>query len=171
MQTSVSLEPIVAAGMVDESLGLRVDTHPVTKQNALYSTVDRSAGDVIAAFQAAALHTQPTYLTVQVGEDAHVELSPTILQYMNHSCSPNAFFDTTRMEVRALSSLKAGDELSFFYPSSEWHMVQPFECLCGSAQCLHVIAGADSIQDDILNRYELTDYIQSKRAQRRSLHV
>ena len=30
----------------------------------------------------------------------------------------------------------------FFYPSTEWHMAQPFTCLCGTPSCRGTIAGA-----------------------------
>lgn len=38
-----------------------------------------------------------------------------------------------RWEVRVSEDgegLKEGDELTFFYPSTEWSMAQPFDCLC-----------------------------------------
>lgn len=38
--------------------------------------------------------------------------------------------------------LQRGDELTFFYPSTEWEMAQPFECNCGTATCKKWIAGA-----------------------------
>ena len=49
-----------------------------------------------------------------------------------------------RFEVRVARGrpLRVGDKLTFFYPSTEWTMAQPFECRCGSAGCLGVIRGA-----------------------------
>jgi hypothetical protein len=44
-------------------------------------------------------------------------------------------------------------------------MAEPFHCLCGSTQCLNVIKGAKNIADDVLNTYQLTDFIQIKRRQ------
>ena len=38
--------------------------------------------------------------------------------------------------------LKAGEELTFFYPSTEWDMDQGFDCFCGSKVCLGYIGGA-----------------------------
>jgi hypothetical protein len=38
--------------------------------------------------------------------------------------------------------LKAGEELTFFYPSTEWNMNQGFDCFCGSKRCLGYIGGA-----------------------------
>lgn len=52
--------------------------------------------------------------------------------YINHSCAPNVAMDVDRMVVRALEDIAIGEELSFFYPSTEWEMEQPFECWCNS---------------------------------------
>lgn len=38
--------------------------------------------------------------------------------------------------------LQPGDELTFFYPSTEWSMAQPFTCLCGHQSCRGTISGA-----------------------------
>ncbi len=135
-------------------------------QNALFARRSFAVAEIISAFSSASIHKVPSYLTVQVGDEQHIELFPPILQYMNHSCDPNAFFDTTRMEVIALRDIAQGDEIVFFYPSSEWHMVQPFECLCGSGACLHIIAGADSVNEKALRQYRLTDFIQAKLEER-----
>jgi len=44
--------------------------------------------------------------------------------------------------VAGPKGLKIGDELSFYYPSTEWEMTQSFDCLCGTASCLGKISGA-----------------------------
>jgi hypothetical protein len=31
--------------------------------------------------------------------------------------------------------IEVGQELTFFYPSTEWDMAQGFECICGTATC------------------------------------
>ena len=103
-----------------------------------------------------------TYLTVQTGEDKHITLQPEFLQYINHSCYPNVFFDTTAMQLVALKEIQPGDELMFFYPSTEWDMSQPFDCFCGTTQCLHRIQGAAYLSDEEAKRYRLTDFINEK---------
>ena len=37
------------------------------------------------------------------------------------------------MRLTALRPISEGDELTFFYPSTEWAMAEPFECGCGAA--------------------------------------
>jgi hypothetical protein len=131
-------------------------------QRALYATVAIDAGASIAEFHAAAIMHTPSYLTVQKDDDEHIHLSPAHLQYVNHSCAPNAFFDTTYMSLIALKAIAVGEEITFFYPSSEWDMAQSFSCRCGSEQCLGEIKGAAHLPADVLIRYHLTDYINRK---------
>ncbi len=131
-------------------------------QQSLHATVSFNAGDVICSFHAGTISNKVTYLTVQVDEDKHITLQPEFLQYINHSCSPTVFFDTTLMQLVCLSEVNPGDEFTFFYPSTEWEMVQPFACYCGSSNCLSVIQGASHIKDEVLDQYRLTDFIKRK---------
>lgn len=139
-----------------------VRQHNQTKQNAFFSLHVFKAGDVIAPFSASTISKEPTYLTVQVGLDKHITLQPEHLQYINHSCEPNVLFDTTLMQLVALKDIEAGDELTFFYPSTEWDMAQPFTCYCGYDNCLGEIKGAAHLPEDILKQYRLTDFIKNE---------
>ncbi|SPQ27564.1 4c36e3c8-b16b-44bb-bbbe-9cfadd504ef7 [Thermothielavioides terrestris] len=85
---------------------------------------------------------EPTYATVQIGRDKHLDLNSDLL-YINHSCEPSLIFDTANMVIIAgPKGLQPGDELTFFYPSTEWDMAQPFDCFCGAPTCRGRIAGA-----------------------------
>jgi hypothetical protein len=128
---------------------------------AFFSLKDFSPDDVISSFSGAAILKEPTYLTVQVGEDEHIHLSPEFLQYINHSCEPNVLFNTDTMQLECLKDIKAGDELCFFYPATEWNMAQPFECLCGTASCIKQIQGAQHVSKELIKNYKLTAFIQS----------
>ncbi len=133
-----------------------------TQQRSLHAFSSFYAGDVLCTFSAGETLSQPTYLTVQVEEEKHITLQPEFLQYINHSCNPNVFFDTTTFQLIALTKIETGDEFTFFYPSTEWNMAQPFNCFCNTARCLHQIQGAVYLSDDILKQYRLTDFIQSQ---------
>jgi SET domain-containing protein len=135
--------------------------NPETQQKALIARKSFSPGELICPFYAGSTHSEPSYLTVQVGDNKHITLQPEFLQYTNHSCDPNAFFDTTTMEFIALKEIQPGDELTFFYPSTEWEMAQPFQCRCGTAQCIGTIEGASQLSAEVLGRYRLTDYIKT----------
>jgi hypothetical protein len=75
-------------------------------QNALHALRSFQPGEVIAEFSAGTIAAEPTYLTVQVGIGKHITLQPEFLQYINHSCSPNVFFDTTTLQVVALKQIQ-----------------------------------------------------------------
>jgi SET domain len=140
-----------------------VKEHLLSGQKALFSLQLFSAGEVIIQFSAAETRTTPNYLTVQTAEDQHIILHPTFIQYINHSCAPNSFFNTTTMQLEALTNIEPGTELTFFYPSTEWNMQQPFLCNCGCAGCLGEIRGAAHLSSTQSFHYRLTDFIMSKR--------
>lgn len=131
-------------------------------QKSLHTTVRFEPGDVICKFTAGITQSYATYLTVQTGTNSHITLMPEFLQYINHSCTPSAFFDTTTMELVCLQTMQPGDEFSFFYPSTEWEMAQPFVCNCGSAVCIQLINGASHLSVETLSKYKLTDFIRQQ---------
>ncbi len=133
----------------------------ITNEKSLHTTKAFKKNEVLCNFSGGAVSTTPTYLTVQTGLNEHITLQPEFLQYCNHSCEPNCFFDTTSFELVALKDINIGDELTFFYPSSEWNMDQPFACTCGNKNCLHTIKGAAYLSREVLSKYKLTDFIQS----------
>lgn len=131
-------------------------------QKGFFAQLPYRPGEKIASFSSSAVLKEPSYLTVQVGIDQHILLQPEHLQYINHSCDPNVFFDTFSMEIIALKDINVGDELNFFYPSTEWDMAQPFACRCGTSRCLGEIKGAAHISLEILKSYTLTRFIQQQ---------
>jgi len=111
----------------------------------------------------------PTYLTVQINADSHILLYPEELQYINHSCDPNVYFDLERMAIICLRDIAAGEEITFFYPSTEWIMIQPFACHCGAAACRGLVQGAAHMDPAVLRQYRLNKHILAKLAGRPSL--
>ena len=134
----------------------------VTGEKSLHASAFFDAGDTVSEFTAEHIFEIPSYLTVQTGENKHITLQPVFLQYINHSCDPNVFFDTTHMQLLALKEIQPGDELMFFYPSSEWEMTQPFDCFCGTQKCLHKIQGSAHLSEEEAKCYRLTDFIQAQ---------
>lgn len=133
--------------------------HVLTGEHSLHATAFFDAGDALASFAAGTIVDTPTYLTVQVGIHKHILLDPEFLQYINHSCDPNVFFDTTNMQLIALKNIQPGDEIVFFYPSAEWDMAQPFACYCGSENCIQQISGAAHLSEETIRLYRFTDFI------------
>ncbi|MGH9802756.1 MAG: hypothetical protein ACRD82_20505, partial [Blastocatellia bacterium] len=77
-------------------------------------------------------------------------------------CEPNTFFDTDKGEVVAVRNIAPNEEISFFYPSTEWSMTQPFDCFCGADNCLGQIQGAAHLNRKTLNRYRFAEHIRHK---------
>ena len=124
----------------------------------LVSNTAFDRGQMICQVTDYRLTPRPTYQTVQVSRDLHLE-ELGLLAYLNHSCQPNTRFDATTLTLVALCDIAPGDELTFFYPSTEWQMARPFVCLCGAPRCLGAIAGAKYLPIDVLSRYALNRHI------------
>ena len=154
MSQSAGYRPISQHGFAE------VRHHLTSEQNALFVLRPFSEGELISDFSAGTISAEPTYLTVQIGDEKHITLVPEFLQYINHSCEPNVFFDTTRLQLIALRPIDAGEELHFFYPSTEWEMTQSFDCFCGHTACLGEIKGAAFLNEAARKKYRFTDYIQ-----------
>ncbi len=141
--------------------------HRQRQQKALHALLPFKKNQVIVSFCAAEQLSAPTYLTIQTDHQTHITLSPSFLQFTNHSCRPNVFFDTTHMQLVALQDIAPNEELCFFYPSTEWDMAEAFQCACGQPTCLKEIKGARYLTEKQLEQYQLTNFIQQQRADRK----
>lgn len=66
-------------------------------------------------------------------------------QCLAHSCDPNTKIavhsDARGFDVVTLRSIAAGEDVSFNYLTTEWHMDEPFDCACGAAACARTVQG------------------------------
>jgi hypothetical protein len=124
------------------------------------SLIDLPAGALFARIMTATPAAK-AYSSVQISENAHIELNSELV-YCNHSCSPSLVFDMSKFEIRVApgKDLKKGDVLTFWYPSSEWEMAQPFDCSCGTDKCKGRISGAKDIDETVLREYWLNEHIE-----------
>jgi hypothetical protein len=108
-----------------------------------------------------------SYATLQVSRTRHVQLNSALL-YCNHSCAPSLEFDAAAMAVRVARGrdLAVGDPLTFWYPSTEWEMAQPFACTCGAEGCKGWISGARDMGAEVLAGYWLNGHIRELLAER-----
>ena len=128
---------------------------------ALFARTNFVSGEALHSFGASQILLQPDRYTVQTAaKDRHIILDPEFLLYINHNCRPNVFFDLRTMQLRAVTPIHEGDELTFFYPSTEWAMSEAFECHCGSSHCLGRIQGAAYLDEEALRTYDLSDHIK-----------
>ncbi len=127
----------------------------------LVSLSSFAKGDLIWQFSDYKILSTPTRLTIQIGRDAHIEDLDKLV-FINHSCRPNVIVDVKRLACYAAGEIQADDELAFFYPSTEWDMLNPFVCLCGAPECIRLVVGAKYLTLDVLSRYHLNDHIYSE---------
>ncbi|KAK5817010.1 hypothetical protein F5H01DRAFT_342214 [Linnemannia elongata] len=124
----------------------------------LVASKDYKKGDVIVIVEG----TTPgpkKYTSVQVSRDLHIELNSDLV-FLNHSCDPSVSLDTDKMQLIANRDIKKGGPLTFFYPSSEWEMDQPFPCWCGAEKCCRSIQGAKYLPTETMDRYYVTSHIR-----------
>ena len=128
------------------------------KTRSLIASQDFTRGDVIYTIPSEKLFDKPNRFTVQMDRHLHTEVGK--LSALNHSCDPNVILDMDNMVMIACRDIKAGDELTFFYPSTEWEMDAPFICLCGASNCIHVVAGARFLPLSTLETHYLNRHIR-----------
>ena len=151
---------------IDVSENLTVFYNPANRHYAIKAVKHFPIDSIVQVFSAKEYLQQPTYFSVQIDENKHIHLFPEFLQYTNHSCEPNTFFDTQKGEIIAIKKIDKNEEISFFYPSTEWSMSQPFKCFCNSLSCLGMIQGAAHLENNVVINYRFSDYIQKKLYQR-----
>lgn len=152
---------------------IRVIRSPKAFGSGAVSLVDLSAGALFAKIEGTT-PAKKAYSSVQTGPDSHIELNSDLL-YCNHSCAPSLVFDMKKMEVRVVDQrpLRAGDALTFFYPSTEWEMDQPFNCACGAGDgvCKGWISGAKNMSAEELEGYWLNDHTVKLLKEKASLEM
>lgn len=92
---------------------------------------------------------RPSRYSVQVGVNLHLDIGPGyamdemldryLWRFMNHGCDPNVRI--AGEDVVALRAIEPWEAVTFNYNTTEWDMAEPFQCLCGSPQCLGRIRG------------------------------
>lgn len=142
----------------------KIDFDPKLQQNRLISLKSFKKDSVICHFSFAEILPKPNRYTVQTGENKHIILSPLYLEYVNHSCEPNCYFDTTKFQFICLRDIHRGEEFTFFYPSTEWDMEEPFDCQCQTKSCLGEIQGARYLPEESIKHYRFSDFITAKLA-------
>lgn len=136
-----------------------MDTLTIKTENKFRSLITKQAykrGEIICEIPTEKVIDKANRYTVQIGRDQHTEVGK--LSALNHSCDPNVILDTENLQMVACRDIEQGEELSFFYPATEWEMDAPFICLCGASNCIHVVAGArflplSTLENHYLNRH------------------
>ena len=104
-----------------------VASEPITKNEIIVQSCEEEVQD------------HRTWRTLQLDEGRH--LRNEFLNFVDHSCSPNAVLDIDSLALVAIRVIAPGQPVAFFYPGSEVELSQEFECHCGSSECLKYING------------------------------
>jgi len=139
-----------------------MDTLAIKTENKFRTLVTKQEykkGEIICDIPSEDLHDKPNRFTVQIAENKHTNVGK--LAALNHSCDPNVILDTDKMHMVARRDIEKGEELYFFYPSTEWEMDAPFICLCGNSNCIHVVAGARFLPLSTLENHYLNPHIRN----------
>ena len=138
-----------------------MDTLTIKTENKFRSLISKRAytkGELICEIPTEKVVNKANRFTVQIGRDKHTDVGK--LAALNHSCDPNVILDTENLLMYACRDIEKGEELSFFYPATEWEMDAPFICLCGAANCIHVVAGARFLPLSTLENHYLNTHIR-----------
>ena len=138
-----------------------METLVIKIENKFRSLITKQAykkGEIICEIPTEKVIDTANRYTVQIGRDRHTEVGK--LSALNHSCDPNVILDTENLNMVARRDIEEGEELSFFYPSTEWEMDAPFICLCGASNCIHVVAGARFLPLSTLENHYLNKHIR-----------
>ena len=82
---------------------------------------------------------------LQIDEDSFLDSEPKqIRDFLNHSCIPNVRIDFDKMCCISIREIKAGDEITFSYVTTEYDLAiknEEFKCFCGAQNCIGVVKG------------------------------
>ena len=104
-------------------------------QSKLVSSVRIAKGSILCDLKEFPVVYEPSYQTIQISEKSHLLINNQFA-FLNHSCEPNVIVNLDDMVIEVCKEIAADEELSFFYPSCEWKMSQPFDCWCGSEKVM-----------------------------------
>ena len=106
-----------------------------------------SKGEIILKLQGTISASRDKY-SLQIDEKKHLHPfsddpkdESSSFRFLNHSCSPNSYFDIPGMSLITLKNINENEEVVFHYCTTEYEMSSPFKCLCGSKKCLLEIKG------------------------------
>ncbi len=118
------------------------------KGNGLFAKVDIKKGTPIIRITGTILPkkdvTRPVYV-LQLDDDLFIQADEGAMDdNLNHSCNPTCRIDRESLQAIAIRDIKAGEEITFNYNTTEYDMVangDAFKCHCGSEECIGEVQG------------------------------
>ncbi len=122
--------------------------HDTPHGAALRATRDLARGERILTISGR-VQRHPTRYSIQIDVGRHIEADGDLpdaemrvrhpWRFLNHSCDPVARIEGDALYAR--TAIRAGDEITFDYTTTEADMAEPFECRCGSPRCVGHVRG------------------------------
>ena len=126
----------------------------VDGHHQLVATRDLEVEDYILRLRGEIIES-PSRYSVQIGPGQHVEVPAEVQvkqpldryrwRFLNHSCEPNAKFENRNLV--AIREIKASEQITFDYNTTEYDLATPFECHCKSDGCCGLVRGNRWQQD------------------------
>ena len=148
-------EPTMSCTLVSNSDEVRLLTSPTGK--SLVAARNIAAGKIVIHL-AGSLVSKPSKYSIQISETTHLE-SPmeSLHNYIDHSCDPVSYIDWEMLNLVSVKGISEGEKITYNYCTSEWDMVEKFECDCRTAACLGIIGGAKYLTDQ--QRKRIVSYV------------
>lgn len=121
-------------------------------------------GEIVTGAQLRSMGDDRLRLALQVEDDLYLlTTNEGAADWVNHSCDPNAGLDGQIVLV-ALRDIRAGEEITFDYATSDASPYDEFECGCGSRTCRGHVTGDDWRLPQLQQRYagHFSPYIQRR---------
>ena len=103
--------------------------------------------------------------SVQVEESLYQapNRAPEPVDYINHSCNPNAGM-SGQIAVVAMREIAPGEEICIDYAMVDGSPYDEFECHCGEPECRGAVTGDDWTLPDLWERYRgyFSPYLQRR---------
>jgi hypothetical protein len=89
---------------------------------------------------------------IGVGDRQWIDPARTYGGFLNHSCDANAVI-TARRSIMAVKPIRAGEEVTIDYSTTEVDPFWQMTCGCGQPRCRKVIRGVQSLPAHVYERF------------------
>lgn len=88
---------------------------------------------------------------IQIGED-EFSFQQGDIKYINHSCDPTAWWEGYGT-LTARRDIKAGEEVTYDYSTSDITLTYQMKCLCGADDCRGTVTNKDYLNPELQEKY------------------
>jgi hypothetical protein len=106
---------------------------------------------------------------LQIDNDLFLQSTVFYDDLLNHSCNPNCFIAWSKVCLIASQDIKAGEELTYNYNTSEYDLLEDnndfsFMCKCGCENCVGIVKGFKylTLKQKISFKDNLSPFLKSK---------